>query len=854
MADYTIDVGVQVTDTELDNLETRINALKNQEINLKVGIGNGKQLAKNAQTAVQAINKASVKAAKNTPVAKGANLVSQMLDPNEALKQMSSSLRKITKYGQNLDLGEIKLSVNATALTELDNLKSKLTEIKSIAHNMGSIQLTVGDNIRTQNGRIIVGSSSSRSGTQSGTVTVKQAQAEIKKNMRTIGTLQSQYLNGTITEQIYKQSKKNIGQRNSQLARIIQNNGTSTDWVTTSTDLREAQAKNQASYQAMIASADKYGTIISNLQEKQAAFNKTTEVYNKNNVSPLNKTLGKGYEERLNNYSNILKQMEASNQRISQLTGNDRDTEIARFNALYSEAHRQGRHLSNTNQFFTNDTSNSKYRRSEYVGVDLDASSDKVQNKMNSMVSELAQGSRYTSEFNAAQGKLYATIERGSGILEKYQFSYKDGPGTIDQSLVKVSQSVRPLSGYISEIGQKFRNLSQYLVSNFGFQALSTGVRSGVESIRELDSALTELKKTSTGTKKEYSDFTAQAKVDAKAIGSTTTQLTNSAADYSRLGYSLEESQTLAKNTGILKNVSEFESIDDATEAMISMMKAYDVKVDDSMDLVDKMNLIGNNYAISTDGIATALQNSGSALVAAGNDFDKSVALVTAANSVVQDPSQVGAGLRTIALRLRGTSAEELTSMGEDTEGLVETTSKLNANIKALTAVNGKAGVSILDMNGNYRDTYDILRDISAVWDDIEKQDLKDGQNRQAALLEMMAGKNRSNILASILQHPDLLTEVYNDSANNFQNSAQNELNTYLNSIEAKTTKIRESWSQIWQSDESMSAYGHLLDFGDNIINLLGKAGLGSILGMASGIGISRFGNWGGTNYQLILS
>ena len=62
------------------------------------------------------------------------------------------------------------------------------------------------------------------------------------------------------------------------------------------------------------------------------------------------------------------------------------------------------------------------------------------------------------------------------------------------------------------------------------------------------------------------------------------------------------------------------------------------------MDLVDKMNLIGNNYAISTDGIATALQDSGSALVAAGNDFDKSVALVTAANSVVQDPSKVGAG------------------------------------------------------------------------------------------------------------------------------------------------------------------------------------------------------------------
>lgn len=191
--------------------------------------------------------------------------------------------------------------------------------------------------------------------------------------------------------------------------------------------------------------------------------------------------------------------------------------------------------------------------------------------------------------------------------------------------------------------------------------------------------------------------------------------------------------------------------------------------------------------------------------------------------------------------------------MGEDTEGLVETTSKLNSNIKALTAVNGKAGVSILDMNGNYRDTYDILKDISQVWDDIGKQDLADGQNRQAALLEMMAGKNRSNILASILQHPELLTDVYNDSANNYQNSAQNELNTYLDSIEAKTTKIKESWSQLWQSEGTTNTFKSLLDIGNGAINILDKIGLNNVLGGAAGIVGSKSLGWGGTNYQLVL-
>lgn len=853
MADYTIQVGVEVEDSKLDALETRINSLKDKHVKLNVDFGNSKQLARNAQTAVKTINKATVKAAKNSPSIKGANLVEQMVDPEKALKAMSSTVGKLSKYQGKLDLGEVRLSVNQGIMGELDGLLSKLNEIKATAKNMGSIKLTVGDNIKTQDGKIVVGSNSSAStgSVRSSGLTLRQAQAEIKKNMKTIGTLQEQYINGHVDESTYRQSKKTIRQRNAYLARMVQTQGTASDWVTSATDFREAQAKNRAAYREMTSSADAYDKVISDLGEKQKTFNEAAQVYNSNSRSPLNKTLGPGYQARLTVFNDVYGQLKESHDKISTLTGDEKDLEKVRFSTLKSEANRQARQLNNVSQFFSK-TPN-KYSRSEFVGTDLDVTSDKVQNKMSQMVDNLANGSRYTKEFNAAQGKMYATIDRGSGVFEKYQLAYKNGPGNIDQSLSKVTQSVKPLSSYISEMGQKFRSLSQYLISNFGFQALTTGIRSGVTSIKELDSAMTELKKTSEGTKQEYRDFTTQARTDAKDIGSTTTQITSSAADFSRLGYSLNESQTLAKNTGILKNVSEFGSIDDATTAMISMMKAYDVKVDDSMDLVDKMNLIGNNYAISTDGIATALQDSGSALVAAGNDFDKSVALVTAANSVVQDPSKVGAGLRTIALRLRGTSAEELSSMGEDTEGLVETTSKLNSNIKSLTAVNDKAGVSILDMNGNYRDTYDILKDISQVWDDIGKQDLADGQNRQAALLEMMAGKNRSNILASILQHPELLTDVYNDSANNFQNSAQNELNTYLDSIEAKTTKIKESWSQLWQSEGSTNTFKGLLDIGNGAVGLLNGLGLNKTLAGVGGMLVSHAMNWGGTNYQLVL-
>lgn len=102
-----------------------------------------------------------------------------------------------------------------------------------------------------------------------------------------------------------------------------------------------------------------------------------------------------------------------------------------------------------------------------------------------------------------------------------------------------------------------------------------------------------------------------------------------------------------------------------------------------------------------------------------------------------------------------------------------------------LTKTQDNLGVSLLDMNGNYRSTYEILLDIAKVWDTIAKEDLVTGENRQNALLEMMAGKNRSNILASILQSPEILEEAYK-SATNASGSAQKELDSYLDSIDGR--------------------------------------------------------------------
>ena len=346
----------------------------------------------------------------------------------------------------------------------------------------------------------------------------------------------------------------------------------------------------------------------------------------------------------------------------------------------------------------------------------------------------------------------------------------------------------------------------------------------------------------------------------ASSVGTTAKQIQNSTADFMRLGESLEEAAKSAEVANILLNVSEFEDIDDATESLVSMSAAYNEL--DKIDIVDKLNLIGNNFAISTDGLATALQNSASALKTAQNDIDESIALATAANAVVQDPDKVGAGLRTIALRITGTEAakEELASLGEDVDDfVVATASKLNDQVKALTKTAGKNGVSLLDDNGNYRSTYEILQDIADIWEQIAQEDLATGQNRQNALLEMLAGKNRSNILASILQSPETLRDAYESSLNDSAGSAQEELNKYLDSIEGKIAKFQNEAQEFWHNLISSETVKNVIDAGTTIMDILGKVAdvlgeigtLGAIAGTSLSIYLSK--NSGGRDKKFSL-
>lgn len=415
-----------------------------------------------------------------------------------------------------------------------------------------------------------------------------------------------------------------------------------------------------------------------------------------------------------------------------------------------------------------------------------------------------------------------AQVKTATGEVKDLTFTYSAATQQIVQQTQKVKKESMGVPKVFETIKKKIGDLGVYWTAMlFNPYDLLFRLKQLFEGIKELDKSFVEMQKVSNDSYQSLKQFQKESFDVANEVGSTSTQIQSSAADWMRLGESIKEAKESAKATNILYNVSEFEDVSSATESLVSMSQAY--KDLDKMDIVDKVNNIGNNFQISTDKLSEGMQAAASALKSQGNDFDQSLALITAANSVVQDVSQAAAGIRTISLRIAGTKEgkEQLEAFGEDVEGfVVRTESKTQQIIKDYTAVasNQFKGFDILNENGNLKSTYDIMLGISKIYKEIQEEDVKYGTNRASALVETLAGKNRSNIAASLLQSPDLLEKVYS-SAQNSEGSAQAELDKYLDSVEGKTQKIANNFQKMTYNTFNSDAVKNLLDLVNGIVS-----------------------------------
>lgn len=183
-----------------------------------------------------------------------------------------------------------------------------------------------------------------------------------------------------------------------------------------------------------------------------------------------------------------------------------------------------------------------------------------------------------------------------------------------------------------------FHQIAAQMAGMFGLYDVINGIKQVASTIRELDTAYTEMRKVSDESAQSLKNFQKESFSTADSVGTTALAMQDATATWMRLGESLDDAKESAKDATVLLNVSEFDNIDEATDSLVAMSQAY--KELDKMEIIDVLDKIGNEYSISTDQLSTALKDSAAVLKTQGNDLAESVALITAGNAITQDASK----------------------------------------------------------------------------------------------------------------------------------------------------------------------------------------------------------------------
>ena len=422
---------------------------------------------------------------------------------------------------------------------------------------------------------------------------------------------------------------------------------------------------------------------------------------------------------------------------------------------------------------------------------------ESLQKRLNNLLYTLR---RYV-EINKQIQKNPELMASYNSIVDELKTAVRSGnQDLMETTLDSTAQKIAGLKAKVQELGLEGKTVGQVFSDLFG-QHFSTAIAMGAlhllqgslqqiyQNVVDIDTAMTELKKVTNETDSTYQSFLTEAGARAKNIGTDVSSIVNATADYARLGYSLSDATKLADVSAIYYNVGDdLDSFDKATENIVGTMKAFNIQANDAISLVDKLNNVSNNYAVSSGDLGDILQRSASAMEAAGNTLDQTIALGTAMNSVVQNAETTGSTLKVLALRIRGATTE-LEQMGEETDTVATSTSKLRADIMGLTNVDGKGGFDILTKSGDFKSTYDIIQGIAKVYSKMSDVD-------QAALLELLAGKNRANGVAALLSQASQAADVLQTSLNS-SGSAMAENERVLDSVEGRLKIFEATFQEI---------------------------------------------------------
>ena len=265
----------------------------------------------------------------------------------------------------------------------------------------------------------------------------------------------------------------------------------------------------------------------------------------------------------------------------------------------------------------------------------------------------------------------------------------------------------------------------------------------------------------------------------------------------------------------------------EATNYMTNAVRSFKMEMSDAAVVTDTYAALAASAATSVSEIAVAMSKTASSAQAVGMTLQDTASMITVMTEATREaPENIGSALKSIISRY-GELKEDPTKL-VDSEGQEMSFNKVD---KALSSV----GISMKDANGQFRSFTDVIVELSGKWDTLDT-------NTQRYIATVMAGNRQQSRFLALVSSGERLTELMS-IAEDSEGAGTEQYMAYLDSIEAKQTKLSNSWKALYMTEGVQNTYKGILDIITQITNSLNTAEKygGGILAVISRIGTTFY-------------
>lgn len=379
--------------------------------------------------------------------------------------------------------------------------------------------------------------------------------------------------------------------------------------------------------------------------------------------------------------------------------------------------------------------------------------------------------SEKTNQFGQAVEQIKVKMAGTGKTVEAYTFEVNKASDATGLMVKETGRAIvdneNKSLGFFEQMGIAMKRVPSWIISMQSFYAVINGFKSVGKEIMEIDAALIEIRRVASDGINVDSLFSS-AVLQSKELGLNIHDVTQSLGEFARTYGDFTEAQLLAVNqtAAIMSNVSEL-SLEQASSDLVGTMNAFNIKAEESIHIVDALNEVDNNYAISTVQLSSALSKAGATAKTFGLTMEEVAGHTTAIGAVTMESGDIiGNSLKTIYSRL--------TTMDDAVDIL------------------DSVGVSIKEVGENgleMRKTGDILGDLAGKW-----VDLSDEQRQNIGVT--VAGRNQLSRFLALMNNWGMAQDA-TSAAINSTGSALKEQDVYMGSYEAKLNILKTRFTEL---------------------------------------------------------